>query len=488
MRDVLRSANAVLTWTLVFALLALAGFAYTRDTVVVAGLAAVLAVLAVGPALTRGSPVQVAPWPLVGIACVPLATRAFGPEAVVAAGRTLKLWVLATAPESGLDGLVWTARDARVWVLAVGDRVGVDLSYYLSAEFVAYLLESAANSGFEPVFVFVDAATLAAVALLGVALLQQFTSLRMTASFGRLFVAVATMGLTGWWGIVRWFATDAFGVALVTTNDALMWEFAIASLAGVLVAVLFARYICRTRPEERADTPAPATVATDGGDGGNRPVAETGRASPPAPRVTEYAAGMLVRFMQLTLLTIAYVGYHQQSLGIVVNALGAFAVTFLPAVLGRDRRFTMHVYLTFWLTAAVLFHAAGTLGPYGDIVWYDDLAHTLSASVVAAVGYATARSLEAHSDQLRLTPWFTFVYLLLFVMAAGVLWELLEFAVMFAAERAGQPAPLVQSGLDDTVSDLIYDSIGGVVVALFGSVHLTDTDAEDRRPTDERSA
>ncbi|WP_439027051.1 hypothetical protein [Haloarchaeobius sp. DT45] len=201
----------------------------------------------------------------------------------------------------------------------------------------------------------------------------------------------------------------------------------------------------------------------------------------------ERAASLLVRLMQLALLAIAVVGLQQTDVGIVVNALGALGITLLPAVLRRDRRFTMHVYLTLWLTGAVLFHAAGMLGPYADFVWYDDVAHATSASVVAAVGYAAARSLDVHSERLRLTPWFTFLYLLLFVMAAGVLWELFEYGVTLAAVELGQPAPLVQSGLDDTVSDLLYDTVGALAVALFGSMYLTDAIGARPDGTESRS-
>ncbi|WP_303647560.1 hypothetical protein [Haloarchaeobius amylolyticus] len=192
--------------------------------------------------------------------------------------------------------------------------------------------------------------------------------------------------------------------------------------------------------------------------------------------------------MQLALLAIAYVGIEATDLGIVVNALGALGITFLPAVLRRDRRFTMHVSLTLWVTGAVLLHAAGTLGPYQTVPWFDNLTHATSASVVAAVGYAAARSLDVHSEQLRLTPWFTFGYLLLFVMAAGVLWELLEYGVTLAAVELGQPTPLVQSGLDDTVSDLVYDTVGALVVALFGTMYLENAVGERPASTDGRHA
>ncbi|WP_435359043.1 hypothetical protein [Haloarchaeobius sp. DFWS5] len=188
----------------------------------------------------------------------------------------------------------------------------------------------------------------------------------------------------------------------------------------------------------------------------------------------ERAAGLLVRVLQLALLAIVFVGLDQSSLGIVVNALGALGVTLLPAVLRKDRRFTMHVYLVLWVTGAVVLHAAGTLGPYVEYRWFDNLTHASSASVVAAVGYAAARSMDVHSEHLRLTPGFTFVYLLLFVMAAGVCWELFEYGVTLGATELGQPTPLVQNSLDDTVSDLVFDTLGALVVALFGTVYLRD--------------
>ena len=34
--------------------------------------------------------------------------------------------------------------------------------------------------------------------------------------------------------------------------------------------------------------------------------------------------------------------------------------------------------------------------------------------------------------------------------------------------------PLAQHGLDDTVRDLVFNSLGALIVAVFGRVHLTD--------------
>jgi uncharacterized membrane protein YjdF len=126
-------------------------------------------------------------------------------------------------------------------------------------------------------------------------------------------------------------------------------------------------------------------------------------------------------------------------------------------------------------------HALGTLPLpglnlstlYGSTWWWDHMTHALSSSLVAGVAYAVVRALDEHSDAIHLPARFMAVYLLVFVMAFGVLWELLEFYISVAAALLGSESILTQYGLDDTVLDLFYNTMGGIVVALFGTVHLT---------------
>mgnify|MGYP000232194243 FL=1 len=59
-------------------------------------------------------------------------------------------------------------------------------------------------------------------------------------------------------------------------------------------------------------------------------------------------------------------------------------------------------------------------------------------------------------------------------MAFGVLWELLEFAIGVAADEFGTGTILTQYGIEDTLKDLTFNTFGGIIVALWGSVYLTD--------------
>jgi hypothetical protein len=185
-----------------------------------------------------------------------------------------------------------------------------------------------------------------------------------------------------------------------------------------------------------------------------------------------------VRAMQIVLLGMVFVGLDRGDLRIVVNAGVGLAVTYVPALLERDYHIPLDAGMTLWITLAVFLHAVGTTGVpgltrglYDTVWWWDNLTHALSASVVAAAGYATARAIDAHSEAVYLPPRFTFVFVVLFVMAFGVIWEVLEFGIGGAAETFGVQQVLIQHGIDDSMTDLLFDAVGAVVVGTWGQLH-----------------
>ncbi len=185
--------------------------------------------------------------------------------------------------------------------------------------------------------------------------------------------------------------------------------------------------------------------------------------------------------MQIILIGLIFIGLDRPNFGIVVNASVSLGVTYLPALLERDYRIPMDAGLTLWISSAAFFHALGTVGVpgtetsfYAGIWWWDHFTHALSSSVVAAAGYATVRAVDEHTTAIYLPPRFMFVFILLFVLAFGVFWEVIEFAISGVATLAGTGSVLTQYGLEDTLLDLVFDAIGGVVVAIWGTAHLTD--------------
>ncbi|WP_245726748.1 hypothetical protein [Natronorubrum sediminis] len=60
------------------------------------------------------------------------------------------------------------------------------------------------------------------------------------------------------------------------------------------------------------------------------------------------------------------------------------------------------------------------------------------------------------------------------MLSFGVFWEIGEFGFDVVAGLTGLEMPLAQHGLDDTMTDIVFNTIGAIVVARWGLPYLTD--------------
>jgi len=75
-----------------------------------------------------------------------------------------------------------------------------------------------------------------------------------------------------------------------------------------------------------------------------------------------------------------------------------------------------------------------------------------------------------------------------FVIAFGVLWEVLEFALGGVSTTLGSGSVLTQYGIEDTMMDLLFDVAGAVIVGIWGTAHLTDVVGALQERLTERAA
>ncbi|WP_290813183.1 hypothetical protein [Halovivax sp.] len=191
------------------------------------------------------------------------------------------------------------------------------------------------------------------------------------------------------------------------------------------------------------------------------------------PRPSVRNQRLLTRAMQLLLVAIVGYGVAFSQPKAITNGTIALAVTFAPALLERNYGVPLDPWLGLWITTAVFLHTMGSAGLYGAIGWWDHLTHATSASLVAGIGYTFVRAVDLHSERIHVPRRFAFVYILLVVMAFGVVWELFEFGLDVAAEATSITMPLSQHGIDDTVRDIAFNTLGALVVATFGQAHLS---------------
>lgn len=179
-------------------------------------------------------------------------------------------------------------------------------------------------------------------------------------------------------------------------------------------------------------------------------------------------ARLVTRVARGGLVAVLVVGAFTVNVSVLVNAVGALAVTYLPSVLRRDLDVPLPPWTAAYVAVAVLLHGVGMIALYDGVWWWDHLTHVLSATVVAGVAYLVVTAFDEHDPRIDLPQPFLGAYVVAFALAAGVLWEVGEELLRQLAIAAGLDPVLVVYGIEDSVLDLVFDAAGGVVVAVFG--------------------
>ena len=165
------------------------------------------------------------------------------------------------------------------------------------------------------------------------------------------------------------------------------------------------------------------------------------------------------------LLVVLTVAVSRRDGAAVVNALVSLAV--VPVALVAAAGFQSPIAgpliapaLPVWAAVASLLHAAGMLGPYESIWWWDHLTHSLSAALATALIYAAAVVAwggSASSVGLAAVA-------VGYIAVLGIAWELLELVARALGERYGVEPVLVHYGWSDTALDIGFDVVGAAVV------------------------
>ncbi|MDM5453145.1 hypothetical protein [Peribacillus simplex] len=104
------------------------------------------------------------------------------------------------------------------------------------------------------------------------------------------------------------------------------------------------------------------------------------------------------------------------------------------------------------------------LGWYG-LGWWDTFLHFLSGSLLAFTAIALYERLVHRNAGNGISPWFVFLFTLSFAALGGVIWEIYEFSSdqLFGMTLQG-------GGNKDTMTDLIADTVGGLIIAMWAGV------------------
>ena len=178
----------------------------------------------------------------------------------------------------------------------------------------------------------------------------------------------------------------------------------------------------------------------------------------------------LIILLKLSLLVgavLSFVGGHLEA-GAVTLLI--FLITFLPILLGK--RFEVRIPPEFEVLAVIFIYASLFLGEvhgyYVRFWWWDLVLHTSSGFLLGILGFLLVYVLnEKEEIDLDLNPGFVALFAFMFAIGFGVFWEIFEYG---ADQLLG--TNMQKSGLQDTMWDLIVNSIGAFIIAILGWGYL----------------
>ena len=150
-----------------------------------------------------------------------------------------------------------------------------------------------------------------------------------------------------------------------------------------------------------------------------------------------------------------------------IIAVGCFAgimfTILLPIVLKLKFNITLPWILDLMITVAFFIHICGdVLYAYDTIPHYDNITHFVSACVVALVVLIAVYILNEYWGGLQVDKYGTAFVVIITTMAMGVIWEFREWSAdaIFGMQT--------QLSLEDTMTDLLVNALGGVFIAIVG--------------------
>lgn len=157
----------------------------------------------------------------------------------------------------------------------------------------------------------------------------------------------------------------------------------------------------------------------------------------------------------------------------VFLTVAVMLLTLLPAIL--HRRYNVLIPAEFQLVSAAFVFLSLFLGSAADFYyrywWWDLILHSGSGFLLGIVGFLAVFLLN-QTDRIPvgMKPMFTCFFAVTCAVFLGVVWEIFEFTVDQIWPSINMQSN--ETGVVDTMQDLIVDTIGASVVAFMGGAYL----------------
>lgn len=185
---------------------------------------------------------------------------------------------------------------------------------------------------------------------------------------------------------------------------------------------------------------------------------------------------MRIKYINYLLSLVAIIGsfyiivVKDRELGVILKDASILVTITLPYILEKIFKIKIDnklkfIYILFVFCAHFL---GATVELYNKISWYDKLCHTLSGVLTS---YGALLILTFIKNCNIENKFFNIMYMICVTLAVASLWEIFEYTanILFG----GDAQKVVQTGVNDTMQDIIVAFIGSLFVCLIYGFYST---------------
>jgi len=181
--------------------------------------------------------------------------------------------------------------------------------------------------------------------------------------------------------------------------------------------------------------------------------------------ITQYRVSVTLKIMIGLLVLIS--AFRQELFLVALSSFVLF-LSFTPMIVSKSYKINLPIEIDLIVTLILYLHFA--LGEYShfyvEVWWWDIFLHFGNSIILGLVGFILAYALLLTS-KIEAKPILASLFALSFSVFVGVIWEIFEFFMDLFFGFSMQ-----KSGLVDTMTDLMIDVIGALVVSGAGFFYM----------------
>ena len=176
------------------------------------------------------------------------------------------------------------------------------------------------------------------------------------------------------------------------------------------------------------------------------------------------SVGLIISWILKALMVLLILMAVSRGMGTwVFGGIIALLLCMVPTIINWKWKDTVPMAIDILVTLALLIHIGGEVtAAYFILPHYDTVAHFTSSLLIACIAFVAIYALDRYWGGLSMDIYVMAFFVVIMAMAIGVIWEFMEWgADLYTGSWA-------QRGNQDTMGDLLIDTLGGILMALIG--------------------